>query len=236
MSISFKLTRRKFTQIILGALFVLVLVSVSTRLDAQNTTRIQEQQQHYDSIKHQVGTKRKSKQFKAMESLRANVLPNTFDDFTNGHESYWKQLNQSTIDLESKKIREFSNRIKVNTLGTAKRDVLLSTNIYKGRGIVYTSHHRLIASTLTSLRFLRHYGCTLPVEIWHLHELEKDDIAILERIPNVKVRDLSAINSDISMVRQSDGRLFIAKGAALIHSSFAQVLMLDADNMPAQGI
>ena len=39
---------------------------------------------------------------------------------------------------------------------------------YFGRGVVFSTHHRLVTYTLMSISFLRHHGSHLPVEVWYI--------------------------------------------------------------------
>jgi Mannosyltransferase putative len=54
----------------------------------------------------------------------------------------------------------------------------------------------------------------------------------LEANKNVTVKDFSKTMTGIKLVRQGDGRMYSAKGAALFLSSFKEILLLDSDNFP----
>jgi hypothetical protein len=76
---------------------------------------------------------------------------------------------------------------------------------------------------------LRAVGCPLPVELWHLGPPELDD-AMRSLIEPLGVRCVDAREVQRSYpVRRLHG--WELKSYALIHSAFAEVLLLDADNM-----
>jgi alpha 1,2-mannosyltransferase len=111
------------------------------------------------------------------------------------------------------------------------QDLSLETfPISKGQGIVYTCNSNSAKSVLISISFLRHYGCKLPVEIWHLDELSIEIIMRFESLKNVKVKTLTKFNYN----RRNGEKLFIAKAASIYLSNFEKVLFLDSDNYPAQ--
>lgn len=109
---------------------------------------------------------------------------------------------------------------------------------FSGRGIVYTSYPKVLRETIRSIKFLRHWGCKLPVEVFHFdNELSSFEISQLELLPNVKVLDLATLskldgNRFNFQRKNAESRLFQAKGGSLIYSSFDEVLFLDSDNMP----
>jgi Mannosyltransferase putative len=154
------------------------------------------------------------------DNLRLHMLEDTFVDFTNNHHAFWESLTEEKLSEESNKLKTFLKSLYPSSFPSD----------FKGRGVVYAS--KSASSTITSIKFLRHYGCTLPVEVWHYKELSSDDIARLESNKDVTVKDFSKVLTDIKFVRQQDERMFLAKGAALYFSSFKEVLLLDSDNYP----
>src|SRR4029079_599122 len=77
---------------------------------------------------------------------------------------------------------------------------------------------------------LRHVGCQLPVEFWYQGSEEMDERMLgLIRQLNVECVDASALAS--SYPRRVAGGWEL-KSYALLHSSFKEVLLLDADNVP----
>lgn len=104
---------------------------------------------------------------------------------------------------------------------------------FAGRGIVIVGGGKYFPSTYVTLSVLRHIGCTLPVELWHLDgELSRREQNLLNR------RGCRCING------QAHGRAngfpwhdswwkgWQLKAYAIRHASFHEVLYLDADSYP----
>jgi hypothetical protein len=93
---------------------------------------------------------------------------------------------------------------------------------FKGRGIVYTSYPDVLKETKRSIQFIRHWGCKLPIEVFHCDgELSAENIKELEAYQNVKVYDLAVFAKNdghrFSFERKNpQDRLFQVKGGALI--------------------
>ncbi len=102
---------------------------------------------------------------------------------------------------------------------------------YRGRGIVICGGGvRLFANAWVCLRLLRHLGCALPIELWHLGQAELDEpMRALVRPLGVECVDALALARK-HPARQLQG--WALKSFALLHSSFQEVLLLDADNVP----
>lgn len=101
---------------------------------------------------------------------------------------------------------------------------------FKGRGIVTCAGgERYFACAYVMIRLLRHLGCHLPVEIWHLgdHEMPQRYIDLLSGL-NAKTIDARSL-PEASSTRILNG--WEVKPFSIIHSSFEEVLFLDADNM-----
>jgi ADP-heptose:LPS heptosyltransferase len=102
---------------------------------------------------------------------------------------------------------------------------------FLGRGIVICGGGvKYFTSAWVCIHMLRRLGCKLPIQVWYLGEKEMDEEmkALLtphgvECIDAVKVRKLHP-------VRILNG--WELKTYAIIHSSFREVLLLDADNVP----
>jgi Mannosyltransferase putative len=110
---------------------------------------------------------------------------------------------------------------------------------FKGRGVVYTCYPQVLTETLRSIRFLRHYNCTLPVEVFHHSgELNEGQIKQLESIPGVVVKDLAKLAKDgvFSFNRPSDpnSRFFAVKGGALIQYQHLKKLIFRRNTLPRQ--
>ena len=99
-----------------------------------------------------------------------------------------------------------------------------------GKGIVYTCHSGIAKFALASIRLLRRYGCNLPIEVFHNgDELKTRELDAFNAIEGVKTRDFKTTEGSISIAPPNEDKMFEAKGAALVLSSFEQVLFLDSD-------
>jgi Mannosyltransferase putative len=103
---------------------------------------------------------------------------------------------------------------------------------YSGRGIVICGGGQTYyTNAWVCIHMLRHLGCTLPVELWYLGEGEVDD-KMEEWIRPLDVRCINALE----MREKYPCRILNGwelKPFSVIHSSFKEVLFLDADNVPA---
>lgn len=104
------------------------------------------------------------------------------------------------------------------------------------RGIVIVGGGRYFDSTYVTVRVLRHLGCTLPIEIWHL-EGEIDD----EQHSLLMPFDISFRNAEHDPQTQSFRFLadhwwrgWQLKSCALRYCSFREVLLLDSDCYPVR--
>lgn len=106
---------------------------------------------------------------------------------------------------------------------------------FEGRGIVIVGGGKYFASAFVTIRVLRHVGCRLPIELWHLSgELSAAEQALLETY------DVQCIDGE-SHARQRNFPLHSTwwkgwqlKAYALVHSLFREVLYLDADCYPTR--
>ena len=104
---------------------------------------------------------------------------------------------------------------------------------FTGRGIVICGGgERYLPSTYVLVRVLRHLGCGLPVEVWHLGEAEMP--AAMREL----FAELGCVCVDGAVVRRTHPVRRLAgwelKCFAVMHSAFAEVLLLDADNCPVR--
>jgi ADP-heptose:LPS heptosyltransferase len=106
-----------------------------------------------------------------------------------------------------------------------------SASGFRGRGIVICGGGvRLFTNVWVCVRMLRDLGCTLPIELWHLGEAELDEpMRALVRPLGIECVDALALTRK-HPARQLHG--WVLKSYALLHSTFEEVLMLDADNLP----
>jgi hypothetical protein len=101
---------------------------------------------------------------------------------------------------------------------------------FQGRGIVLCGGGSVYFPCIwVCVRMLRHFGCTLPIELWHRGPREMTDQmkALLEPY-DVVCRDSFAVAREFP-VRRLDG--WELKPYAILNSRFAEVLYIDADNV-----
>ena len=105
---------------------------------------------------------------------------------------------------------------------------------FSGRGIVICAGGtRILTNAYVLVRVLREVvGCTLPIEIWHLGRAEMPDV-----VARALVRLGCHIVDAHRVMEQFPGEVqdgWQLKTYALVHSSFAEVLMIDADQVPTR--
>jgi glycosyltransferase involved in cell wall biosynthesis len=102
---------------------------------------------------------------------------------------------------------------------------------FEGRGIVVPGGGpRYLPSAWVCINMLRNLGCTLPIQLWHLGANECDDkIRGLLAPLGVECVDARAVAKK-HPVRSLNG--WELKPFAILNSSFKEVLLLDADNVP----
>jgi FkbM family methyltransferase len=97
-----------------------------------------------------------------------------------------------------------------------------------GRGIVICAGgRRLFSNAWVAIKALRRHGCTLPIEIWHLDHEVDPHMASLVKPLGARVVDAATFKS--REVRILNG--WELKSFSLLHTSFQEVLLLDADNV-----
>jgi Mannosyltransferase putative len=101
---------------------------------------------------------------------------------------------------------------------------------YRGRGLVLCAGGvRYFTPAWVCIRMLRHLGCPLPIQLWHLGRRECD--ARMEDL----VRPFGVECVDASEVRKRHPVRLLSgwelKPYALLHCPFREVLLLDADNV-----
>jgi len=104
---------------------------------------------------------------------------------------------------------------------------------FLGRGIVICGGGvKYFTNAWTSINLLRHLGCRLPVELWHLgtRELDEGMRALLEPLGVACVDALKIRRGFPARILRG----WELKAYALKHSRFREVLLLDADNMPVE--
>lgn len=101
------------------------------------------------------------------------------------------------------------------------------------RGIVICAGNiRYFTCAWVCINMLRQLGCTLPIELWHRGPAELDH-RMRQLVEPLDVRCIDALTvAREHPVRRLNG--WGLKAFALVHSSFGQVLFLDADNVPVR--
>lgn len=103
---------------------------------------------------------------------------------------------------------------------------------FAGRGIVICAGLRLFPCAWVAIKMLRRLGCPLPIEMWHLGP-EEMTAAIRRSVEPLGVRCVDALERCHGpAARKLKG--WELKAFALLHCSFAEVLLLDADNVPVE--
>jgi ADP-heptose:LPS heptosyltransferase len=104
---------------------------------------------------------------------------------------------------------------------------------FKSRGIVICGGGiRYFTAAWVCVRMLRHLGCRLPIELWHLGEKEMD-----ARMRNLVAPFGVACVDAVKTNRRYQARCiqgWALKPYAILHSKFQEVLFLDADNVPVR--
>jgi hypothetical protein len=106
---------------------------------------------------------------------------------------------------------------------------------FSGRGIVICGGGEVyFTCAWVCIGMLRQLGCTLPVELWYRGPAEMNAAMIaLVREMNVECVDAYAVSKEQPFRRLDSWEL---KPFAIAHSRFAEVLYLDADNVPVQNL
>lgn len=102
---------------------------------------------------------------------------------------------------------------------------------FSGRGVVICGGGiRYFTCAWVCINILRKLGCTLPVEVWHFGKAE------MSREMQALLAPLNAVAIDALEFRKKYPVRILngweLKPYAIIHSSFEEVLFLDADNVP----
>ncbi|MDX1952588.1 MAG: glycosyltransferase family 9 protein [Verrucomicrobiota bacterium] len=101
---------------------------------------------------------------------------------------------------------------------------------HKGRGIVICGGGlTYFTSAWVSISILRKLGCQLPIELWHLADELSPRMRSLMKTLNVRCVDAGEVRKRHPVRRLGGWEL---KAYALVHSSFREILLLDADNVP----
>jgi hypothetical protein len=115
---------------------------------------------------------------------------------------------------------------------------------YSGRGVVICGGGSYWPSVYVTVRMLRHVGCTIPIQVWYLGEIERDQryenllyrlnaypVDALAHPAAAATRGLTGF-PDPTKRHGPTHPPFQLKSFAVLHSPFAEALSLDADNYP----
>jgi hypothetical protein len=104
---------------------------------------------------------------------------------------------------------------------------------HEGVGIVIPGGAgRFAACTWVCARLLRHLGCQLPIQVWHLGKSESDR-TLFSMLSSLQVECVDA-ESVQGIHPHSHLRGWELKPYAILHCPFREVLLLDADNGPVR--
>ncbi|MCA9080358.1 MAG: hypothetical protein KDA58_07355 [Planctomycetaceae bacterium] len=133
----------------------------------------------------------------------------------------WENVQQAFRNLTDQAIADFVPHDDVGT----------------GRGIVVVGGGRYLVSAYVTIRVLRHVGCDLPIELWHLDD-EVD--AHMEQL----LLDQGAVCRNAEEHHRQTQSTFRfmpnwqkgwqLKAYALTHCGFDEILLLDADSYPTR--
>ncbi|KAI9055048.1 hypothetical protein LZ554_000014 [Drepanopeziza brunnea f. sp. 'monogermtubi'] len=145
----------------------------------------------------------------------------------------WRDIPSSQIMKWRREIADYLQKKTEEKATAPKRG-------HGGRGIAMTAGDRnAVIRVRTSIRFLRSYNCTLPVEIFHFQsELSPADKELLSELQtSAEGSDLDGGAGNVTFrvvegVQKGDGwKDFQIKGAAIQQSSFDEILYLDTDSI-----
>ncbi len=102
---------------------------------------------------------------------------------------------------------------------------------WEGRGVVICGGGvKYFTTAWVCIRMLRHLGCALPIQLWHLGKAEMDErMKELVRPFHVECVDAAEMRKRIPVRRLSG---YGVKAYALLHNPFREVVLLDSDNVP----
>jgi len=109
---------------------------------------------------------------------------------------------------------------------------------FHGRGVVILGGGvKYFPSAWVCINMLRHVGCTLPIELWHLgpEEMSHEMKSLVEPLGVTCVDALEVRKQyPVRTVGKANGghEGWELKPYSILHSRFREVLFFDADNMP----
>jgi hypothetical protein len=131
----------------------------------------------------------------------------------------------------AEKITEENARHWFDTAAQAARKQIAGS--YSGRGItICGGGTKYLPSVWVAVNMLRRVGCTLPIQLWHLGRAELP-VQFEEMLMPLGVECV-----DAHLVRQNRPARILngweLKPYAILNSRFAEVMALDADNVPVR--
>lgn len=126
-----------------------------------------------------------------------------------------------------------SDHYRHQLAGVADSEHPFPAGRFAGRGVVICGGgEKYFPCAWVCLRMLRHLGCRLPIELWHLGPGEVSaQMQGLVGAHDVRCVDAFEVRRQFPVRRLNGWEL---KPYAILHSAFAQVMLLDADNVPAR--
>jgi hypothetical protein len=153
------------------------------------------------------------------------ILPKRGD--SSCHSAHRKSFLPKSQDISSfEEVVQFAS-----LLSGSHREGLQRLVAGQGRGIVIPGGGaKQLSNVWVLLRTLRWLGCTLPVEIMYVgtSEMTADFIDAAQRLGDTTLTDMLWFPESVGLALRG----WPLKIRALMHSKFAEVIMLDADNVP----
>jgi len=126
----------------------------------------------------------------------------------------------------------FQEALKILTKERIASNAIYPEDRFSGRGVVICAGgSRLFTCAFVCANMLREHGCKLPIEFWHFEQ--EIDEAMKELVVPL---DVECVNVQPYRVKYKPRVLngWELKPFAIMHSKFAEVLLLDADNVPVK--
>ncbi|MDB5389860.1 MAG: hypothetical protein JWM11_5506, partial [Planctomycetaceae bacterium] len=106
---------------------------------------------------------------------------------------------------------------------------------FQGRGIVIAGGGRYFPAAYVTIRVLRHVGCRLPIQLWHLAgEMDAETRSVLEPWNVTCIDAGEACHRQQSRFHESWWKGWQLKPFAILNAPFEEVLYLDADSYPTR--
>lgn len=177
-------TRHKLPLLVLFFYVALLYILFNSVDPTKNGISLQEENNNHvlepSSSNHEEEVPREEENEDDNSCVPATVERNIDPNHTRAHLSYWRSLDKDTIDMYRKAWKSFIEKVP-------------KEGQFRGRGIVFVAGNRdTFSRALVAVKLLRHYGCILPVEIWHLPDENPSQDIVHELLAhNAIPRDLS---------------------------------------------